>query len=254
MPLTSRACLIPLLASLLSLSLGTGCAYVRRAKTPMETHTFVSQGANRVRGAIVLLPGFGDGPTAFEERGFVAALKRGAPDYDIVAADAHFGYYRTRSLIARLDQDVIGPLRQAGYRELWLVGASMGGHGAVAYARVHPERIAGLLLFAPYMGPREVVQEVQRAGGLCQYRPPSRYVDDQEGFARANFGFLRERVCDKHDLSLWVAVGQSDGLHLADAVLGKALEPARFLTLPGGHGWKVWTPAVERIAPRALSQ
>jgi S-formylglutathione hydrolase FrmB len=184
----------------------------------------------------------------------VAALKRSAPDYDIVAADAHFGYYRKRSLIERLDHDVMAPLRNAGYRELWLVGASMGGHGAVAYARVHPERVAGLLLFAPYMGPRDVVAEVKRAGGLCKYRAPAKYVDDQEGFARANFGFLQTRICERHDLSVWLAVGDSDKLLAADQVVGQALEPARFLTLPGGHGWKVWTPAIESIAPRALSQ
>jgi hypothetical protein len=122
---------LALLVSLLG-AFGSGWAYLRSASTPMPSRTFVQQGASKTRGAIVLLPGFGDGPDTFEERGFVAALKRAAPDYDIVAADAHFGYYRKRSLIDRLDRDVVAPLRNAGYRELWLVGASMGGHGAVA--------------------------------------------------------------------------------------------------------------------------
>lgn len=251
---TPRSRLASLLFVLCIAAASTGCAYLRSAKAPMDKRHFVQQGPSKARGVVVLLPGFGDGPDAFEERGFVAALQRGAPDYDIVAADAHFGYYRKRSLIKRLDTDVVGPLREAGYRELWLVGASMGGHGAVAYARAHPERIAGLLLFAPYVGPSEVVAEVQRAGGLCRYRAPARYVDDQEGFARANFGFLQARICERHDLAVWLAVGDDDKLLAANRVIGETLEPARFLTLPGGHGWKVWTPAIERIAPRALSQ
>jgi pimeloyl-ACP methyl ester carboxylesterase len=215
----------------------------------MPALEFSTLGPVRARGAFILLPGFGDRPEAFSEHGFVAALRRHFPDYDVIAADAHFGYYRARTLLERLDHDVIGPLRAAGYRELWLVGASMGGHGAIAYARTHPERIAGLLLFAPYMGPREVVEEVERAGGLCAYSPPAA-TDDAAGFARANFGFLREIGCTPSRISVWLAVGSSDRLLPADRVLGRALAPDHFLTAPGGHGWAVWTPALQRLLPR----
>lgn len=232
--------------------IGAGCAYLRRAGTPMEAVRFSSHGAARARGVVVLLPGFGDRPAAFEDHGFVAALRREAPAYDVIAADAHFGYYRARTLIERLDRDVVGPLRAQGYREIWLAGVSMGGHGAVAYARTHPERVAGLLLFAPYMGPRDVVEEVERAGGLCSYRAPA-YVNDERGFARANYGYLRKLACEPSPVAIWLAVGESDGLFPADRTLGRALAPQRFLTLPGGHGWKVWTPALARIAPVALA-
>jgi pimeloyl-ACP methyl ester carboxylesterase len=189
----------------------------------------------------------------FERHGFIAALRRHAPTYDVFAADAHFGYYRARSLVERLERDVIGPLRAEGYRELWLAGASMGGHGAVAYARMHPQRVAGLLLFAPYMGPKDVVDEVRRAGGLCRYTAPTGYVNDARGFARANFGFLRKLACQPSSVAVWLAVGRSDRLLAADATLGDALDSQRFLTLPGGHGWKVWTPALEHIAPLAIA-
>jgi pimeloyl-ACP methyl ester carboxylesterase len=233
---------------------GGGCAYLRRANEPMESERFVARGPRLARGAIVLLPGFGDRPATFERQGFVAALRRHAPEHDVIAADAHFGYYRAHSVVERLERDVIGPLRAQGYRELWLAGTSMGGFGAVAYARTHPERIAGLLLFAPYMGAREVTDEVVQAGGLCKYRAPERYVDDARGFTRANFGYLRRVACEPSPVAVWLAVGQSDSLLPANQILGRALEPQRFLTLPGGHGWKVWTPALTRVAPLAIAQ
>ena len=232
---------------------GAGCVYLRRAKVPMDAVRFSPHGAKRARGAVVLLPGFGDRPSAFVEHGFVDVLRRYAPEYDVIAADAHFGYYRADSVIERLDHDVIGPLRKEGYRELWLAGTSMGGHGAVAYARTHPERVMGLLLFAPYMGPGDVVTEVERAGGLCKYQPPNHDVDDARGFARANYGFLRKVTCEPSSVAVWLAVGKSDRLLRADQVLGKALDPKHFVTLPGGHGWKVWTPALERVAPLAIA-
>jgi pimeloyl-ACP methyl ester carboxylesterase len=231
--------------------LSAACTSLRVPKVPMDTVRFVNAGPKAARGAIVLLPGYGDRPQTFMDRGFVDALRRHAPGYDIIAADAHFGYYRKHNVVERLEHDVIGPLRREGYRELWLAGASMGGFGGVAYAREHPDQVAGLLLFAPYMGPSSVVEEVGRVG-LCAYRPPAKYIDNQEGFARANFGYLREIACGPSNVSVWLAVGDSDGLLPANKLLGSAIGGERFLVLPGGHGWKVWTPAVERIAPRAL--
>lgn len=199
----------------------------------------------------MLLPGFGDRPETFEKYGFVSEVLKGAPDYDLFGADAHFGYYRNRNLLLRLEQDVIGPLLAQGYREIWLMGASMGGHGAVAYARAHPEKIAGVMLFAPYMGPGEVVDEVKRAGGLCQYRAPANQ-DTREGFARANFGWLKQAACEAKAPQIWLAVGDHDGLLAADRVLADALPPERVLILPGEHGWKVWTPAARTLAARAF--
>jgi pimeloyl-ACP methyl ester carboxylesterase len=170
----------------------------------------------------------------------------------VFAADAHFGYYRKRTLLERLDQDVVAPLRRQGYRDLWLVGTSMGGHGAIAYARTHPERVSGLLLFAPYMGPRDVVEEVKRAGGLCHYEAPP-YEESADGFARENFVWLRRATCGDARVPIWLAVGDQDRLLPADRLLADALSPSRVLVLPGGHGWAVWTPAVKQLSARALA-
>jgi pimeloyl-ACP methyl ester carboxylesterase len=228
------------------------CAYVRNPEVPMAKLRYTDLGPHKARGALVLLPGFGDRLETFSDRGFIAALRRHAPQYDVIAADAHFGYYRKRSLVQRLEHDLIGPLLREGYRELWLVGTSMGGFGAVAYAREHPARVTGLLLFAPYMGPDGVIEEVKRVG-LCKYRAPplSGKIEDQESFARANFGYLGEKACKTRDVALWLAVGEDDRLFGANRTLGAALAPERFLVMKGGHGWKVWTPAADELAARA---
>lgn len=227
------------------------CSFLRPARAPMERVSFRERGAGAARGAIVLLPGFGDRPQAFEEHGFVRMLAQHAPGYDVYAADAHFGYYRKRNLLERLERDVLGPLRQRGYRELWLIGASLGGFGAVAYARTHPEGVKGLLLFAPYLGPKEVVQEVA-ASGLCAYAPKLGAEDSEEAFARANFAWLKRQACASRGVELYLAVGDQDRLLAADSLLGRALDPSHMLVLPGGHGWSVWTKALDRLAPLAF--
>jgi pimeloyl-ACP methyl ester carboxylesterase len=115
------------------------------------------------------------------------------------------------------------------------------------------DKIRGLVLFAPYMGPPDVLEEVQRAGGLCKYRAPA-YQASPTGFARANFGWLQKVACETHDPQLWMAVGDEDRLLPADRMLAKHLPNERVLILPGGHGWKVWTPAVGMLAPRVFSE
>ncbi|MDB4985324.1 MAG: hypothetical protein JWN04_502 [Myxococcaceae bacterium] len=242
-------CLAPLL--LLSLAALGGCSFLRPARTPMEQKAFHELGPEQAHGVIVLLPGFGDRPSAFDDHGFVAALSRHASAYDVVAADAHFGYYRKRTLLERLDHDVIAPLRARGYREIWLAGASLGGFGAIAYARTHPERVRGVMLFAPYLGPKEVVNEVA-ASGLCNYVHAVGAEDSESNFARKNFLWLKQQACVDRQVSLWLGVGSEDRLRRTDGVLGDALDPSHVVILPGGHGWKVWTPAVGRLAKTAF--
>jgi hypothetical protein len=240
---------------LVSLVLLASCGYVRITRKHLDSEAHTPLGPDRARGVIVLLPGFGDRASAFEQNGFIKVLNERAPAYDVVAADAHFGYYRKAILVRRLEEDVIAPLRKQGYREIWLSGASMGGFGAVGYARTHPDEVAGLLLFAPYMGPAQVTQEAKRAGGLCKWQPqPITKVDDQETFARANLVWLKSQACDRtNGKPIFVGVGNQDRLLPANGLLASELEPSHFLVLPGGHGWKVWTPALDTLAARAFA-
>jgi pimeloyl-ACP methyl ester carboxylesterase len=204
------------------------------------------------RTALVLLPGFGDRDETFAKRGFVDAVQAVAPELTVVAADAYFGYYRKRTILTRLEEDVVGPLRREGFERIYLAGTSMGGHGAVAYARTHPEGIAGVLLFAPYLGPRDVVEEVRQAGGICKYAPAEPFSDDSEGFARANYAWLARQLCREGGVPVLTAVGADDRLAAPVAELSQPLPAARRVVLPGGHGWAVWTPAARVLASQAF--
>ncbi|MFM2420712.1 MAG: hypothetical protein RL385_5435 [Pseudomonadota bacterium] len=229
------------------------CAFVRPASVPMHSLTFAAP-AGGGEAVLVLLPGFGDRDTTFEERGFIRALHEAAPHVDIVATDAHFGYYRARTVLDRLEADVVAPLRRRGYRDIYIAGISMGGHGAVAFARTHPAQVKGVLLFAPYLGPSTVVKEVKAAGDLCRYAPSEPFADDSDGFARANYAWLRDQACRPGDVALYTAVGDKDKLAPVVADLSHHLPSENSLRLQGGHGWEVWTPAARTVAARALLQ
>ena len=55
---------------------------------------------------------------------------------DCVAVDATIGYYLDGSVANRLQREIIELARTLGYREIWLVGVSMGGLGAFSISEL----------------------------------------------------------------------------------------------------------------------
>ena len=88
---------------IVSLLLG-GCYLMQFASEPMPAERFDSGG--QASGLIVFLPGFADGPQDYVENGFIEAVRDANPAFDVVAANAHFGYYRNYSVIQRLHEDI----------------------------------------------------------------------------------------------------------------------------------------------------
>ena len=54
---------------------------------------------------------------------------------------------------------MIAPARARGYAGVWLAGASMGGMGTLLYERSRPGELDGLVLLAPYLGDRGLLEE-----------------------------------------------------------------------------------------------
>jgi len=192
------------------------------------------------RTLVVFLPGRGSDARSFVKADFAAIAAERGLAADLVYADATEGYYFDRSVVTRLHDDIIGPARAWGYQRVWLVGVSLGGLGAILYARDHPDEIDGLLLLAPYLGDDALVREIERSGGLAAW--PGPYVaDGWSGFARGVWGWLRTTTGPGgHGPAIWIGYGRDDRLRRSHALLAAALAPSRVLTTSGGHSWSAW--------------
>ena len=78
----------------------------------------------------------------------MTTLRESGARVDSIAVDAHLGYYFQRTVIARLQADVLQPARQQGYRRIVLVGVSLGGLGALLCERDLPGSVDALVLAA----------------------------------------------------------------------------------------------------------
>lgn len=218
-----------------------GCPPIPPTKVPMDTLFYGTEGQGN--GTLILfLPGFGSAAQDFEKKGFVAAVKEQAPSIDVLAADAHFGYYKERTVVERLWQDAVQPAMQSGHDEIWLVGTSMGGMAAVAFAREHPDAVSGLVLLSPYLGPRKFIAGIEEAGGLAGWSP-----SEEDTIYDQLWTWLRGYQDGSDRPEMILAFGERDRLNPAHEILAAILPPDKVLRTDGGHGWRVWKPLWQEI-------
>ena len=199
----------------------------------------------------VLLPGRADDLGALRRGGAVQAIQAAWPDTDVVLAEMSLPYYLQGDAPRRLHDEMVAPLRRRGYREVWLGGASLGGMGCVMYDRAYPSEADGLVLLAPYLGEAPLLDEIRAAGGLAVWPagPPQPVRADWQ---RALWRHLQTWThAPRRTRSVWLAYGDEDPLRAALPLLAPVLPPDHVLLRPGGHSWRVWTPALRELLQRA---
>ncbi|KQP17668.1 alpha/beta fold hydrolase [Pseudorhodoferax sp. Leaf267] len=233
-----------LLASALFL---TGCAAWRPATVPLRSIAMPSQCTARADTLLVLLPGSYSLPEEFEREGFIDAVRAQRLAADLLLVDAHVGYYHQRSIVDRLQADVVAPARAQGYRQVWLAGISIGGLGAMLYAEARPGEVDGLVVLAPYLGTHLVAKDIANAGGLAAWRaPPAPLAQDLDA---GLWRWLQQQTAGPSAPPLWLGYGLDDRFFYNAEQLRPALPAKQVFTAPGGHDWPVWTGLWQRMLP-----
>lgn len=185
---------------------------------------------------IVFLPGIDDVLDDFEFNGFVAEVRKREIAADLLVADLHFGYYLRRTAIERLRTDVIVPAKDR-YERIWLVGISLGGFGSILYAMEHPKDLCGLILLAPYPGDPLLLDEIESAGGLKNWRSAEVREDDHE---RKMWRWLQGYAVGQDTPDIYLGYGRRDPFSRANGMLAQVLSHDRVFVGPGGHNWAAW--------------
>jgi hypothetical protein len=210
-----------------------GCAGLRPTEVPMPASWYPADSNAAAETLLVMLPGARDSAADFERAGVVDLAREVFPAWDLVAVDAHFGYYRERSFVDRLAQDIIGPARERGYRRIWLTGPSLGGFGSLLYlCNAELDGLAGVIAVAPHLGGRAILGDIESAGGPAEWRPGSAGQD----FERELWQCLR----DGPPRPVWLAWGESDRMDRGNRLLAELLPDQRVVIRPGGHRWSDW--------------
>ena len=230
-----------LAAFLAALSLA-GCIVIGDARQPIAFETIAAPKPAAERTAIIVLPGFGVDANEMKERGVAKTIQEAWPEADVVLVSATFDYYREGKLADRLHEEVVAPVQRAGYKRIWLAGASLGGMGALLYEQQHPRTVTGIVLFAPFLGDRSLMQEIDKAGGPRAWNPGE--LSDEltsENYQRLVWKMVKGWAEHPQEARrVWLACGVEDGLMRSARLMATALPQDRFVELPGGHTWAAW--------------
>lgn len=204
--------------------------------TPIRTISYVP--GSRRRRLIVMLPGFSDRAEAFGKHDMVQPALDSKLDADVIAVNAHFGYYRDGSVFTRVPEDVLAPARAAGYEEIWLCGISMGGFGTLYTASQSQPLVDGMFVMAPFLGRAKTIDAVRAGGGPGQW---SR-TDEQTGYEFDLWTWLSGYAKGEDRPRLLLGYGDEDDRDGSKKMLAEHLPESDVFVRPGGHQWKVWEP------------
>ncbi len=227
-----------------------GCFTIGNSKVPIGTLSLRALVPAAERTLVIVLPGFGEDAQDMKDHGLAEVIRESWPEADVLLTSATFAYYRDGKLVPRLHEEIVGPARRAGHARVWLAGASMGGMGVLLYEREHPGELTGLVLFAPFLGNNELLDEIRAAGGPRNWDPgplPAEMNGDnyQRQVWKMVNGWtpgLARRV--------WLACGTSDPLIEDVRLLAPELPGPHYLELPGGHTWGLWISGAREVFSR----
>lgn len=229
-----------------------GCARNERPVTiPMPTVFHENPACEQCGRLIVFLPGKGDVPESFVRGGFIEDVIARKVPFDMLVVDAHLGYYLKADILKRLEQDVIRPAREKGYREIWFVAISMGAIGSIGYIDTHPDDdIAGAVLLGPYLGESSITDEIIEAGGLHNWEPGALQDNDWQ---RKMWSFLKGYVGERPPAPpIIIAYGEHDRFSTGAKLLAASLPPGMVVTNTGRHTWPAWRALWDVILEKPL--
>ena len=218
------------LVLLLSSLLLSGCAATGTA--PLQSLSYLRDESARQPNLLVLLRGLGADNTVFAEQGVIDEIRDRGLAFDVIAPDAHLGYYQAETFAQRLKADVIEPARRQGYQQIWLAGFSMGGLGALIYLRSHPEDIDGVLLTSPFLGWPGIHSEIKKAGGISEWLPNDH---DPKDWERMIWSWISKQDFNTQ-VPIWLGYGENDILtRSGPPLLATVLPESRVFSVPGNH-------------------
>jgi pimeloyl-ACP methyl ester carboxylesterase len=216
----------------------TGCSvFLRSTSVPIPTRATRTSVAAPAATLVVFLPGRGGSLADFDREGFVAVMQEAGVRADTMTVDAHLGYYFKRTVLERLQVDVLQPARSRGYRRIVLVGVSLGGLGALLNERDHAGSVDALVLLGPYLGKDgRLFDRIAAAGGPAAWAagrdPLAGEVEEQI------WTFLGMRSAQLPPT--WLLCGARDSLGPGHRLFATLLPAAQVRTIDGAHDWPTW--------------
>ena len=139
----------------------------------LPTIAFAGRSEAPDRILLILLPGADMTAQDFVDYDFIGPVRATAEAIDVLCVDSSVDLYLDNTIVDELHRLIL--VASHPRQKLWLAGISLGGMGALLYAKAHPGTVEGIILLSPYLGARGIVDEVEHpvaliVGAECRMR------------------------------------------------------------------------------------
>lgn len=230
-----------------------GCAAGGDVTRPVPTILVAApQPAQRL---VVVLPGRADSLDGLADIGIAAVIQQQWPDADVLLTGLGMVFYMERRAGQRLHDEVIVPARRSHHGQVWLLGVSLGGMGALLYDRRYPDAVDGMILLSPFLGRARIHREIRAAGGLAAWHGGPMHAMGPDSFESELWRYLQGWATrPQRTRTVWVAYGASEPFRKPIALMAPLLPPGHVIALPGHHDWELWLPATRAVLERVDGQ
>jgi pimeloyl-ACP methyl ester carboxylesterase len=197
---------------------------------------------------VALLAGTFSEPEDFVREGFPQALRAHRIAAEVAMAQVSAAWFADGTVVERIRSQVVRPAAQRGRERVWLAGISLGGLAALSYAARHEADLAGIVLISPYPATREVLRELEAAGGASGWEPEIPPGGDLE---REAWRWLANSAGSRAPVHCYFATG--DRFASGQRRMASHLPAERVGEIAGGHDWPAWRALWDEFLRRSGS-
>ena len=199
---------------------------------------------------IIFVPGLTDSVDKFKRESFLSDAREAGIKADMVAISINVGHLAERVMIPRIRKDVFRLIRNDGYKNIWIVGVSIGGLSTLVYLQHHEEDLCGVVVLAPFLADDRVIEEVRKFGSIKKWIPE---VEKSKDSIDEQINSLWSWLAGKSDFSnIYLGYGKQDRYIEGSQLLETFLEPSHVVSMDGEHDWvtgrKIW---IEQLKTRS---
>lgn len=229
---TLSVCLLSLIIS--------SCSLFVDVNEPL--HLLWDKNGKRTENLIIFLPGLYDSQDKFKKELFFKVAREADIEADLVAVNISVMHLSKKMLSERINKDVLEHIKNDGYKNIWMVGVSIGGLNSLIYLKNHEENICGVVLLAPYLGDERLARDMKTAGGIKNWVPiAGKMKDAVDEEVEALWLWLANK---KHLSNVYLGYGKQDNLVAGSLTLETLLNKKNVIAIDGGHDWetgrKIW--------------
>lgn len=194
---------------------------------------------------IIFLPGLIDTAETFKEESFFSIARKAGIKADMVAASIHIGHLIKEKMISRLEIDVYNGAKNSGYKNIWLVGLSIGGLNSLLFHRKHMDDICGVVAIAPYIADSALRKDLQRAGSVENWKPkPTENMKIFNQKLQLLWTWLKQQNGKDNLKNIYLGYGKQDKFAKEISLLKNILNKKNVTLIDGEHNWasgqKIW--------------